>query len=59
MPSNINTSDIFHSNTKVYEYNFLMIYENIEKASDKIYIIYAMSNILYFICDVQYFMRMF
>ena len=54
MPSNINTSAIFHSYTKVYEYNFLMIYENIEKAVEKFYmqcsiflfILYAMSNIL-------------
>ena len=37
MPSNINTSAIFHSYTKVYEYNFLMIYENIEKAVGKFY----------------------
>ena len=47
MPSNINTSAIFHSyNIKVYEYNFLMIYENIEKAVEIFYILYAMSNIL-------------
>ena len=46
MPSNINTSAIFRSSTKVYEYNFLMIYENIEKAVEN-FIFYMRCPIFY------------